>query len=305
MKIPIQTRLQRALSRADIPLNVQREVFNAVFAKAKGTPERVADDWAELRARVVRARRMLLTNSTKWAESITPLYREYADMLSTITDRIDQARLSLTSEGTPISLQQFTILRAAVNAQRLHDGKPEGVVCNRHWQTWVSKKVRDAFTTKVEQHYDAQGGAKTGNRFVPFLTREFKAENAQRYARITTAIKNMRRTIANCGTAPPMADTPFAALHLAACRQAERMMWRAQTKAPDFSSLAPVDWRQLLEPEMRQRLREAEADPRAVTLDGLRDFYFAPISAGEDVDELMQYPAVQELADELAEGGDI
>lgn len=271
--------LQKILDRADIPPHVQRELFNAITNPKRHGPDAVAEDWQALLDRARHARRMVMTNKPRWAPDVAPFYQRYIDNLSIVADRIVQASKELGEDGQPISLEAFTAKRAAVNRRRLAEGKHPLGICGTRWQDWVPEHVRTQLMHDVEAHYgsSANGGA----RFTPFITRELKRETELRIDRVKAALKNITRTCANMGTAPPMADNLYGALHLAAARQAERALRKYIKAANMLDTQCPVNWLHLLEPKMRARInlvRNAlkEGGVYDIPLDWCQGFYMAP-----------------------------
>lgn len=304
MKMSNISRLQSILDRADIAPHIQREVLNAYVSRKAGEPGAVAADWRELLDRVRHVRRMLLTNSSRWAPAVVPFYKEYIDMLSLVIKGIEQARTKVTEAGEPMTIDQFTAHRAVVNKRRILRGDNPVGIGGRKWQDWVPLHLRRAFSVKVETYYNSKGLA--GTRFVPFVTRELKAENNMRMTRIATTIQSLRRTCANCGSTPPMADSALGALYLAAARQAERALLKFRKSNDVLENPCPVNWMHLLEPKMRSHLRdvrkaEKEGQLFDVPIAWGRDFYWAPQAgkAGADPDAILSTSAVRELAQEI------
>lgn len=271
--------LQKILDRADIPAHVQHELFNAITNPKRHGPDAVAEDWRALLDRARHARRMVMTNKPRWAPDVAQFYQRYIDILSLVAERIVQASKTLDAEGQPMSLEAFTARRAAVNRRRIAEGKPPLGTCGTRWQNWVPAHIRTQLMHDVEAHYgfSENGGA----RFTPFITRELKRESETRIGRVKAALKNITRTCANMGTAPPMADNLYGALHLAAARQAERALHKYTKTANMLDTQCPVNWLHLLEPKMRARLnlvRKAlrEGEVYDIPIEWCRGFYMEP-----------------------------
>lgn len=296
MKNSSQSTVRSALDRADIPLHAQREVYNTIFSTSRNTLSGRSGVWTALLMSARHARTMVKTNRSKWAPDLVPLYEEYVDILSTIVSRIQQTLVTVDVDGQPVSLETFTRVCAQRNLTRQREGKPESAVCNGQWQSWIAKTRREEFALKVEQHYAAMPVASKGGRFTPFFTRELRAAIHIRTQRLNVTIQSIRRQMANCGTAPPMANTPYAALYLAAARMAERRLAQLALVPATIDTAVPVNWLHLLDAPMRARLQEAGRSPEDVDTHGLSSFYLPPGQAAttraaatpQDAEEFME-----------------
>lgn len=303
--------LQQILNRADIPAHVQRELFNAITNPSRTGLGAVAEDWRALLDRARHARRMVMTNKPRWAPDVAQFYQRYIDILSVVAKRIEEASITLDTDGNPMSLAAFTTRRAAVNKQRIKNGERPYAPCGTRWQDWVPEHIRTQLMHDVEAHYGTSENG--GARFTPFITRELKRETAQRIDRVKAALKNITKECANCGTSPPMADNLYGALYLAAARQAERGL-RKYTKAANMlDTQCPVNWLHLLEPKMRARINKVrsmlkEGQMYDIPLDWCNGFYMAP--PAKFADEAVDIPMLDAdlfygLAESVADDGDI
>lgn len=307
-KITVQARLQAALSRADIPPNVQREVYNAVYAPNASTNVRARikrdAQWQRLLDDIGTARSSLMSNKPKWPEFLASLYTEYTDMLSVLVQKVEAASSELTPKGEPLPLPLYTARQRARNKTREAAGKPVAGNCGPQWQSWVPPALIRSFTLQVENAYairEAEDGApRRGKRFVPFMTAAYREQTAKRTRILREAINRIRGDYCTTGTAEVKADSAYGAVMLAMCRKAERRLAQLANSAKAFEEMVPIKFTHLLEPADRQRLVDATQSPNDVPLtDDIRAFYYVPHAGTTEAAHVHPAYLVQELfADE-------
>lgn len=282
--------LSELLEVHDVPSAARVAILNGVYGvasqrvlHAKSSP--IDATWQSLLYSLRAVRANVQSNRSNWAPSMTPLYEEYITILSAIRERIEKARTTALKDdmGTLVpSLSQWTGIMAHKNKIRADDGRPSLGDCNTHWQSWVPPHVRREFWDKVRLEY-ARMGRMQGNVFTPFLPRNIKTQTASRRHSLGVSIEGVFRA---CSAEAPegaavsnlRANTPYKALYMTAARMAQREAGRLATLHTNdpmqmVDSPYPINWKHLLTPQMRARLREADANPKAVSTDGLDSFY--------------------------------
>jgi hypothetical protein len=176
-------------------------------------------------------------------------------------------------------------------------------VCNGSWQSWIPPHLIVELLKAQDLAYTMRGAEPSrGKRAYLFVSATLKAKVDKQIKQAYSVLENVRRiTRSDMNTSPAKAygTTPFRALMLCAVRQAELNLGEIERELkrgtrPYWQAAIPVNWRALLEPEMRARLRDADANPQAVDTSGLTSFYKPP-EYGE---------SVQELAETLVEADD-
>jgi len=284
-RITPQARLQAALSRADIPLNVQREVYNGMYGtyasgEARAKIKRDVQ-WQRILDDISAARASLMSNKPKWPKFLAPLYTEYTDMMSVLIKQVEAAASELTPEGAPIALPVYSARQRARNKAREAAGKPVAGNCGPQWQSWVPPSLIRDFTLRVENAYairEAEDGApRRGKRFVPFMTAAYREQTAKRTRILAKSISRTRGAHITTGTPEVKADNAYGALILAMCRKAERKLAQLANAVNTFEEMVPIKFIHLLEPVDRRRMLHAAENPNDVTLtDDLRAFYYEP-----------------------------
>jgi hypothetical protein len=203
------------------------------------------------------------------------------------------------------------------NEVRVLEGKAPNGTNSSHWPTWVPPRIRDAFITKLSATY-ARTHQRQGTRFTPFMTATHRKYTKQVMDNTLATIKRIRSTHASVegGTS---GYTPYRALYLCAARMAEKALY-TRLKGYELGTHntidhpLPVNWLALLDAPMRARLREAQVNPNAVSLEGLDHFYEPPrgIDPGEALPELAdedkahaQEHGLELLTDDNQEGEEI
>lgn len=284
MRTTAQTRLLRALSRRSIPSHICTSIINEVFFPLSDA--RIADASAAsfdtVLAEARQAKRAVLSNKSKWVPELADLYEQYVQVVQAAIDDIDGTRTALVTdpdnpEGAkiPLSLSRATAIRASKNAKLRAAGKPEGPSCTANWPTWVDPAKRRELIEAFDAAYLSIGRGR-GRRFIPFATTSIVKDNTRAMLRHRKFIDDQRDILSD--RPDGMGSTHYRALHLCALRMAE--LWldnyardlKARTIHPALNPV-PVNWTHMLTPEMRARLREADADPGAVTPEGLTSFY--------------------------------
>lgn len=269
-----------AMCKAGVPKHMQDIVHASLLAE---TPEDRADvAWAALLDELQTDRRSIMGNL-----STRPAYlREHYLAYISIMDKVRERMLIAQSKGTPEDARRAA---AIANAQREQEGKPVNGTDSNTWVSWVPPRVREQLCAAVSQAYVAAGSVR-GKRFVPFTSTAKRRELKQRTDNLTKTIKRVRSThesFPNSGRA----YTPYRALYLCAARMAEKELYR-RLKAYELGTQNPIDnplpvnWLALLDAPMRQRLRQAQENPHAVSPEGLAHFYEAPRGADAAEDAL-------------------
>jgi hypothetical protein len=253
----------------------KREMCNRIFSVVNHTPRDTKKaQWTALHARILRVRKSMEANRHRWNPVLAPINEEYVSLL----DRV-AALVKYRSEEFPDqSITQYGAVWAKKNKELNRQLSIYGER-NTKWQTWIPLDVRQAFRDKYEtvrQKHDIKGSA-----LVPFMPRHERLDTLAQIKRRRTDIDNTRRCAATSeSTAPTLAkaNTPYRALYLAACRQADMKLDAIVRELNDYRSpmlappTIPVNWRALLTPELRERLRHADEAPRATHIEGLTSF---------------------------------
>jgi hypothetical protein len=209
-------------------------------------------------------------------------------------------------QGTPEQAHNAAI---KANEMRVLEGKAPNGTCATYWPTWVPPRVRDDFNTRLAAQY-ARMGTRKGTRFTPFTTSTHRKYTKQVTDNTLATIKRIRSTHAtdNKGTS---GYTPYRALYLCAARMAEKELY-TRLKGYELGTHntidhpLPVNWLALLDAPMRARLREAQENPHAVSLEGLDHFYAPPrgVTSLYEMPELTAIDAAHAQAEERYESED-
>ena len=229
-------------------------------------------------------RRSISQNMGKRSEDMRPIYEEYLCIMDAVKEKMCIASLTQSPE-------QAHAAALKANEVRVLEGKTPNGTNAAHWPTWVPPRMRDAFTTKLSATY-TRTGQRQGTRFIPFTTSTHRKYTKQVTDNTLVTIKRIRSTHAT-DTNGTSGYTPYRALHLAAARMAEKALY-TRLKGYELGTHntidhpLPVNWLALLDAPMRARLREAQVNPNAVSLEGLDHFYEPPrgIDPGEALPEL-------------------
>jgi hypothetical protein len=248
--------------------------IHAVVAALSTTNKEVRTDskWKAALAALAADRRSIAQNMGKRTEDMIPLYTDYLAILDAVREKMRIAAM----HGTPS--EAHAAARKANEARALAGKEPNGT-CTTYWPTWVPPRVRDDFNTRLAAHY-ARAHARKGTRFTPFMTATHRKYTKQVMDNTLAIIKRIRSTHASVegGTS---GYTPYRALYLCAARMAEKALY-IRIKGYELGTHntidhpLPVNWLALLDAPMRERLRQAQENPHAVTLDGLDHFYEPP-----------------------------
>lgn len=270
------------MSRHDISHTVQNEIIRELSKKhgtGKHTTAKEAE-WDKLLLPLKVERRRMTTNLHNRSTGQRHIYAEYIELLKEVEKRIEiaQTHHKTVAEATQAAAEQ--------NEARITQGKRPLAECGDTWQSWVPPHVKQEFAAKVTKSYD-DAGYHSGNRFVPFIPAATRKEAVQRSKNLRGTFERIRTV---CETSPGTnaGATPYRALQLAAVRMAEISLDKL-LKSYELGSANPVDtpvpvnWLALLDAPMRRRLADAQANPAAVTTDGLTQFYDpAPEHVQED-----------------------
>jgi len=299
MKTSAQDRLRYALEVHGLREDIQRKIFNYVFAPKAGSRKRVATEmtWEQLKRDIRGAIASTASNRRNWRADYVDIFEDYLKLLRQTRDTIESTWATAMmpdpdAKGNPDAPRVPASVAEISRRARLMNQKNgiDGPTCSTMWQTWIDPAARHAIERRFDDAFIAATGGK-GTKPRPFLATNVRRVTKTQLTRLRAFFANQRRILADPDVTArddtPLATTPYAALQLAAIRMAERAVdaWE-QTRAIDamhaLSDPLPVDWRHLLEPAMRERLRKADEQPQLVDLEGIRDFYVekGPSAAG-------------------------
>ncbi len=278
-------RVVHAMNQAGIPKSSQDIVTNAL--RATSAEDRADVSWAALLTALAYDRRAVVNNLSTRPPYLRPHYDAYIQIMDKVRESMEVAR----TKGSPEDAQ-----RAAdkANVERAERGLPPNGRNTNQWPTWVPPRVRESLLANINRAYIEAGYTK-GSRFMPFTPPAKRRELKERTDNTLATIKRIRSTHASVdgGTS---GYTPYRALHLAAARMAEKALY-TRLKGYELGTHntidhpLPVNWLALLDAPMRARLREAQVNPNAVTLDGLDHFYEPP----RGITSLAEMPELTEM----------
>ena len=286
----LETRMLATLLSRGVPWRVAKETINDLFGipEVRGENRKKNNGFATLKAEVRAVIRTLKSNRNNRIPALRPTYLEYETLIRKVLADIEEAELLMLKdpedpEGPkkPATLHQIATLAKNRNRALLRQNLPLGPECNTSWPTWVAPATRASMVLAFEKQYALYTADKThpGRRFVPFVTASTTKRTNALIVRHRKFIDDMRSTLADCPEG--QASTPYRALHLCALRMAE--MWldkyeknvALQTLNPAVTPV-PVNWQHMLSPEMRQRIRTADANPEEpVSPEGLGSYLSA------------------------------
>lgn len=253
---------------------IQPHVIHAVTTALSTTNKAVRTDskWKAMLAALATDRRSISQNMGKRSEDMRPIYEEYLCIMDAVKEKMCIASLTQTPE-------QAHAAALKANEARAIEGKTPNGTNAAHWPTWVPPRIRDAFNTKLSATY-ARTHQRQGTRFTPFMTAAHRQYTKQVMDNTLATIKRIRSTHAT-DTNGTSGYTPYRALYLCAARMAEKALY-TRLKGYELGTHntidhpLPVNWLALLDAPMRERLREAQVNPNAVSLEGLDHFYEPP-----------------------------
>lgn len=279
---------------------IQPHVIHAVTAALSTTNKavRINSKWKAMLSALATDRRSISQNMGKRSEDMRPLYEEYLCIMDAVKEKMCIASLTQSpSEAHAAALK--------ANESRVLEGKAPNGTNSSHWPTWVPPRIRDAFNTKLSATY-ARTHQRQGTRFTPFMTATHRTYTKQVTDNTLATIKRIRSTHASHGATTGY--TPYRALYLCAARMAEKELY-IRLKGYELGTHntidhpLPVNWLALLDAPMRERLREAQENPNAVSPEGLDHFYAPPrgITASQEMPELTDIDAAHAQAEERYE----
>jgi hypothetical protein len=281
----------------EIPTHAIHAVTAALSTTNKEV--RIESKWNSMLAALAVDRRSIAQNMDKRTETMRPLYVEYLNLMDAVREKMRIASM----HGTP---EQAHSAAVKANEVRILEGKAPNGTCTTYWPTWVPPRVRDDFNTRLAAQYTRMGTRK-GTRFTPFTTSTHRKYTKQVKDNTLSTIKRIRSTHATDigGTS---GYTPYRALYLCAARMAEKELY-TRLKGYELGTHntidhpLPVNWLALLDAPMRERLREAQVNPNAVSLEGLDHFYAPPrgITSLDEMPELTEIDAAHAQAEERYE----
>lgn len=285
MRPSYHTKLTRALERQRIPADKAREIINDVFSPASTLLKTVKAETAfdNIIANIRAAKRSVTSNRTKWVPALVPLYEDYLAVLDrTINDVRDASALMLKDpddpKGTrvPATLERITAIAAKRNAHARQAGQFPGPSCTANWVSWVDPNECHRIILAFDQAYTLMQRGQ-GRRFIPFSTASLAKDTHRGIHRHRAFIEAQRTALADRPNGK--GSTHYRALHLCALRMAE--LWldgyeralKTKHRHPATDPI-PVHWMHLLTSDMRQRVRDADADPsQPIDPTGLGSFY--------------------------------
>lgn len=287
MRVSVQDRLLRALSRRDIPFHIQREVVNEVFVLRSPIRDELRREasFASLISAVVAAKRTVMGNKTKWHPALVTLYEEYVALLTQTHDTMVHMQNMMVPNPedphgarVPATLAIITALAKRKNDKCARDGLPPLPSCTAAWPTWVAPADKTRLIEAFDTAY-ARMGRGRGKRFIPFHTTALAHSMGRAVLRHRKFIDDMRA--ATCDRPDGKGSTHYRALHLCALRMAE--LWldnyekdiRLKHRHPATDPV-PVNWTHMLTSDMRQRVAAADANPTD---------YIDPTGLGSFLDE--------------------
>lgn len=280
MRTTALDRLVTSLTARRFSAETIRLICNDVFSPTIGRRSVLAAEstWDNLEHEVRAAIKAVATNRSKWPPQYKELYERYLALIREARDDIDNARNMLvrdpdTPDGPKVPAKVADITRLA--AKRNAKTNTNGPTCTATWQTWIDPKARDDLINAFDAVF--LDNKTKGNRPRPFMGGNIKSHTEAAITRLESFIERQRTVLTIPGLRHPTAPTPYAALHLAAIRMAERALdkWKAEYKRDPYIALTnqlPVNWMHLLEPEMRARIIAADKNPASVSPEGLSAF---------------------------------
>lgn len=286
-----QARLIALLNAAGASDNVIQKVLKLLPTRID-TPRA---DWKLLLHTLATDRRKVVSNRKKWGVDMVSTFETYVEVMNRVRKKIEEAALL-----HPTIADARREARAK-NRERANKGQWPGPTCTARWQTWVPVTVRVKMAAAFEEVYLKRAtipGMGKGRRMIPFLSLSERQTIEKESMRLVRTFNNIRSVYAtpNTKTAP----TPYRALYLMACSEATREMerrlagYRDHTIDP-FDLPLPVNWKALLSPSTRERLRLADHNPAEVTPHKLGAFLLMASEETMSEDELVEHDA--ELAD--------
>ncbi len=271
----------------EIPPHTVHAVLAALSTTNKKV--RIESKWKAMLSALASDRRSIAQNMDKRSADMRPFYVEYLTILDTVREKM---RIAAT-QGTP---EQAHALALKTNEARIVEGKPPNGTNATYWATWVPPRIREDFAARLSAHY-TRTRQRQGTRFTPFVTGTHRAQAKQAADNLRATIGRIRDTHASHPGAAT-GYTPYRALYLCAARMAEKALYARQQGYAlgthnTIDHPLPVNWLALLDAPMRERLRAAQDNPHAVTLDGLAHFYEPPrgVAPGEALPELYEIDA--------------
>ena len=298
-KLSVSERLDGVLYHLNVPRDLHRKIMNCMYSPSStftaDQKKAVRTDaaWNGLLGNVRAVLRGVKSNANKQPAYTRDAYIRYIEAITQARDDIMAASQMLLKDkndpdGPKVPATLDDIKRLA--AKRNKATNTDGPTCTSRWQTWIAPSLRTEIRNSFDIAY-TKADRGSGKRVTPFLTPDIVAYNVERMQLLRDFIDVQRSKLSLVWpTDHPQSNEPYNALHLAALRMAERALnaWDkafARDKYHALDNPLPVTWLPLLTADMRERIREADLNPRDVTIYGIESFY---VDDGSD-----RKPAVQ------------
>lgn len=243
-------RLRLLLHVNDVPPHAQTRIINGILAK---TPAARADArWEHLITPPRLIIRTLVNTRKHWRPSRTPTYEAYLTLVRRTLDLIIvDADVYPTPEAAAAKARE-------TNADRERAGKRPMGTKDGAWYTWVPEHIRHATTLAFEAMYTSpeERALPVGRQVQPFMTLPQRAAMRDKWEGL---LKQLEVHNPDAAKDPDefAALAPLEQMHCRAAHAAKKTIKeRMRTLAYDVPP--PVHWVQVLDPDTRARLREAE-----------------------------------------------
>lgn len=257
------TRLRAALLAEGVASDAAVRIINRMSEKTK------ADPWLHLKQPLNAAIRTTSLSRTRWRATRVPTYDAYLQLMRRVQAEISHAS---RNHATPAEAAKAA---AAVNAQRVAEGKRPLGECLSHWSTWVPPHIREATILAFEKLYadETAAGLAPGRRITPFSTLTQRHEALNKWDRLLTQLQPHLDAgyevhpayleLNTRGMYPEQAQTLARALqrvHRERYRSAyaARKIIEARRKQLATDLIIPLHWTHVLDEHTRAVLREAE-----------------------------------------------
>jgi hypothetical protein len=257
------TRLRAALLAEGIASDAAVRVINRMSEKKK------ADPWLHLKQPLHAAIRTTSLSRARWRPTRIPTYEAYLQLMRRVQAEISNAS---RDHATPAD---YAKVAAAINAQRVSEGKRPLGDCLSHWSTWVPPHIREATILAFEKLYADETAAKLapGRRITPFSTLTQRHEALNKWDRLLTQLQPHLDAgyevhpayleLNTRGMYPEQAEKVAHALqrvHRERYRAAyaARKIIETRRKQLTTDMVVPLHWVHVLDEDARTHLREAE-----------------------------------------------
>lgn len=243
-------RLRLLLHVNDVPPAAQTRIINGILAK---TPAARADArWDHIITPPRLIIRTLVNTRPKWRPSRADTYGAYLALVQRTLDLI-----VIDADVYPTPEAAAAVARTTNVARERENKRPMGTK-DGAWHTWIPEHIRHATTLAFEAMYTSpeERALPAGRQVHPFMTMTQRAAMREKWEGL---LKQLEVHNPDAAADPDdfAALDPLQKMQCRAAYAAQKTI-KARLRTLAYDVPPPVHWVQVLDPDTRARLREAE-----------------------------------------------